>query len=233
MMRYKIKKDDSAPSLSVGQLAKFRKCYLGISINNPFFRDEHLPPLLKWMDHHFDECIILIGDYLHRINEKILSDKNDEQAIASCITKGDVLQGVIEAEINLLGSTRFNVIRWKTFLDEHPEVESEKHRLYEFCHSNPEFKKDVLKSCTEYIDKLMQRERIYLGREEAVLASQEYIIEEMAVFSVLIDQGYTVQVYPGSHLQVLKNLANKKFPELVTNLSRGIYVDLTARKTKS
>ena len=54
----------------------------------------------------------------------------------------------------------------------------------------------------------------------------------MAVFSVLIEQGYRVQVYPGTQLKILKDLANNKFPNLDNNLTQGIYIDLSVKKIR-
>lgn len=232
-MKYKIKKHDSAPTISVKKLAEYRKCYLGISVNNPFFRDQNLGLLLKWIANHFDECIIIIGDYLHRINESILHGITGEQAIASSINRGDIIEEMLNAFLLILPDDKFKVYRWKEFLDNNPKSLSEKEKLTTLFSTNKEFRNDILQSCTEFIDRLIARgERLYLTKEEAISQSKEYLLEEMAVFSVLIEQGYRVQVYPGTQLKILKDLANYKFPNIDTNLSQGIYIDLSVKKIR-
>lgn len=232
-MKYKIKKIESAPTISVNQLAEYRKCYLGISVNNPFFREQHLGLLLKWISNHFDECTIIIGDYLHRINESILHGTTGEEAIASSIIRGDQIELMLEVALSILPQNKFKVYRWKDFLDKYPKALSEKEKLTSIFNSNKIFQDDILQSCSEFIERLVTRgERLYLTKEEAINQSREYLLEEMAVFSVLIEQGYEVQVYPGTQLKILKDLANKKIPDINTNLTQGIYIDLTVKKIK-
>lgn len=232
-MKYKIKKIESAPAITVKQLANYRKCYLGISVNNPFFRDQHLGLLLKWIANHFDECTILIGDYLHRINESILHGITGEEAIASSINRGDQIHEMLEIALSMLPDDKFKVYRWKEFLDSNPKSLTEKTKLTALFNTNKDFQKDILQSCTEFIDRLIARgERLYPTKVEAISQSKEYLIEEMAVFSVLIEQGYKVQVYPGTQLKILKDLANKKLSNIDTNLTQGIYIDLTVKKIK-
>ncbi|MFN8297850.1 MAG: tRNA-dependent cyclodipeptide synthase [Chitinophagales bacterium] len=232
-MKYKIKKIDSAPNISVLDLAVHRKCYLGISVNNPFFRDKHLGLLLKWIANHFDECVIIIGDYLHRINESILHGESGESAIASSINRGNQIYEILDVTLSILPQNKFKLYRWKQFLDENPNALIEKEKLNQLYNSNNNFRQDILQSCADFIDRLIERgERLYLTKEEAINQSKEYLLEEMGVFSVLIAQGYNVQVYPGTQLKILKDLANNKFPEIKSNLTSGVYIDLTVKKIK-
>jgi tRNA-dependent cyclodipeptide synthase len=231
-MGYKIKKLESAPPLTVHQLRKYKKCYLGISVNNRFFRDQHLGLLLNWIFNHFDECVIIIGDYLHRINESILHGLTGEEAIASSINRGDQIHEIIDIALTSLPQAKFKVLRWKQFLDKYPNSLVEKDRLAELFAINQDFQKDILQSSSAFVDRLIARgERLYPTRQEAISQSTEYLLEEMAVFSELIKHGYLVQVYPGTQLKILKDLANKKFPTIATNLASGIYVDLIVKKT--
>lgn len=230
-MKYKIKRTGSAPDITIKQLAKYRKCYLGISINNPFFRDKHLGLLLKWIDNHFDECEILIGDYLHRINESILHGLVGNEAIASSMKRGDQIHEILDVALSILPGNKFKVYRWKEFLDANPDTIIEKNRLTELFESNKDLGDSIIHSCTEFINRLIERgESLFLPKEEAIIQSKEYLIEEMAVFSVLIGKGFIVQVYPGQQLKTLKDLANNIFKDVETNLTQGIYIDLTVKK---
>jgi tRNA-dependent cyclodipeptide synthase len=232
-VNFRIVKLKSAPKITIQQLSKYRKCYLGVSVNNPFFRDKHFGLLLRWIANHFDECIILIGDYLHRINETILLGKFGDDAINSSMLRGNQLYEILEVALSLLPQNKFTIYRWKDFLDEYPDTQKRKEQLLNYYNENEEFRNAIFQSSTEFIERLSDRgEVIYLSKEEAVVESKEYLIEEMAVFSKLIEQGYKVQVYPGTQLNVLKELANKKYESIDTNLKEGIYIDLTVKKRK-
>ena len=230
---FRIVKQKSAPAITIEQLSKYRKCYLGVSVNNPFFRDKHLGLLLRWISNHFDECIIIIGDYLHRINETILLGKFGEDAINASMLRGNQLHEIIEVSLTLLPHNKFKVYRWKDILDKHPDIFEEKKKLLSYFTTDEKFRNAIVQSSTEFIDRLSERgESLYLSKEEAIEQSKEYLIEEMAVFSKLIEKDYKVQVYPGTQLSVLKDFANKKFDNLDTNLNEGIYIDLTVKKRK-
>ncbi|MFN3299833.1 MAG: tRNA-dependent cyclodipeptide synthase [Sediminibacterium sp.] len=230
---FRVVKLRSAPKITIQQLSKYRKCYLGVSVNNPFFRDKHLGLLLRWIANHFDECIIIIGDYLHRINETILLGKFGDDAINASMLRGNQLHEIIEVALSLLPQNKFKIYRWKDFLDEHPTVYDKKKQLLNYYNESDEFKNAIIQSSTEFIERLSERgEVIYLSKEDAVAQSKEYLIEEMAVFSKLIEEGYKVQVYPGTQLNILKELANKKYKSVDTNLKEGIYIDLTVKKRK-
>ena len=69
-----------------------------------------------------------------------------------------------------------------------------------------------------------------VSEEEAIKHSVEYIIEEMTVFSILISNGYSTLVYPGTILQIFKDIVQDVFPDLESVLKKGIYIDLTIKK---
>lgn len=230
-MRYKIKKTDIAPKLGSIKNLKVKSCYLGVSINNTFFYGPHFELLLKWVSSYFDECVILIGDYLNRRNEFIFNNKTEKDAIENSLVLGDELYAKINLIITQLPSQKFKLYRWKQFLDDNPTAMKVKDDLENIYNTNENFKSEILQSCTEYITRLLNKKRtISISKEEAIIQSKEYILEEMAVFSILIEKGFTVQVYPGTQLKVLKDLANGEFPELNTNLKQGIYIDLSVKK---
>jgi tRNA-dependent cyclodipeptide synthase len=232
-MRYRIVKNDIAPRLGVKELAIYNKCYLGVSINNPFFRDQYLGLLMKWMANHFDKSLIIIGDYLNRINEMIIHGKSETDAIEDSIRKGDDIEDKIKIAISLLPQDKFTVYRWIDLIRKYPDANDEKMKLISMAKKNPEFAEQIQISASDFIDRLLNRgQRLSFSKTEAIEKSKMYLFEEMALFSILIQKGYKVQIYPGTQLRVLKLLANGAFPSLGSPLKNGIYVDLKIKKSK-
>ena len=81
-MRYKIRLRSINPKIDKKEIYS-RKCYIGASLNNPFFTGKHFPLLIQWIDNRFPECVIIIGDYLDRYNELIFN----KNGIAQCTLK--------------------------------------------------------------------------------------------------------------------------------------------------
>lgn len=231
-MRYKVKVRDIQPEIYSGENNLPRKCFLGISLSNPFFQGKHLPKVLKWIDNNFDECNIIIADHLHRFNEYIFNNKTDEDASKECVEMGKQIHENLKELIKQIQGTKFKIYHW---LDYFKTQEFKEHleKIILYFKSNPDFKNSVVNSSNQFIDKQLKRGyRIHVTREEAIKKSSEYILEEMAVFDILIQKDYLVQVYPGSQLNVLKEIANNKFPDFNTNLKNGIYIDLSIKKQK-
>jgi hypothetical protein len=122
-------------------------------------------------------------------------EKTGEEAIDSSIIRGDQIELILEVALSILPKNKFKVYRWKDFLDMHPEALIEKDNLNSIFRSNKLFRDGIVQSCTEFIERLITRgEQLYLTKEEAINQSREYLIEEMAVFSILIERGTSTSI---------------------------------------
>jgi tRNA-dependent cyclodipeptide synthase len=231
-MKYKIKVKDIQPS-TYSAIDKFPdKCFLGVSLSNPFFQGKHLERVLKWIDENFAECEIIIADHLHRFNEYTFNGKNGKEAETECIEMGKQIHERIKFLTQSLQSKKFKINHWLSFINT-KEFDVLSKNINDNFSNNDAFKECILKSCEEFIEKQLGRGyHIFVTKDEAINKSKDYLLEEMAVFSILINRGFTVQIYPGTQLKVLKQLANKKFPTIDNNLSRGIYIDLSVKKIR-
>lgn len=230
---YRIIKQRAVPAIAIRKLVGNEKCYIGVSLNNPFFYGKHLPLLFKWIAGHFQECIIIIGDHLNRINETILHGKQGEDAIADSLKKGDFLIERIKEAISELDTKKFTIFRWADYIALYPEIFEEKKKLIQYAKIDAELGNAINESSIEFITRLANRnEPMFVSAAEAMICSKEYILEEMAVFTKIIEMGYVVQVYPGTQLEILKKMARGDFPQIQSSLKRGIYIDLTVKKRK-
>jgi tRNA-dependent cyclodipeptide synthase len=231
-MKYKIKIRDIHP-LSLSATKKFPdKCFLGVSMSNPFFHGKHLAKTLKWVDDNFQECLIVIADHLHRFNEYTFKGKNGTDAENECSQMGNEIHDRIKSLTTSLSPNKFTITHWLPLTQTNQFLEDLK-TINLYFDNNEDFKKSVLKSCKEFIDKQINRGyHIFVKEDDAINKSKNYLLEEMAVFSNLVREGYQVQVYPGTQLMVLKELSDNKFPDINSPLKNGIYIDLTVKKIR-
>lgn len=228
MTRYKVKYKSIFPSnLKIERTFKFH-CFIGVSINNPLFLGKGLPALLTWVSAKYPYCIILISDYLDRFNQKIFcEDAILNRAIDSSIETGNRIERSIQSCITKLQIENIIVERWLKYHDLH-EVQIIKKQLYSQLEKRNEFYASVNQSAIEYLKK--KSSLSCLCNERNIALSIDYIVEELAVFSYLIQIGAKVQLYPGTQLPILKQIANKEIILNDTNLDQGFYVELTVKK---
>ena len=74
---------------------------------------------------------------------------------------------------------------------------------------------------------MMKRNKtLAVSGERALRLSCEYLLEEIAVFSALSEQGWQVELYPGSELVVLVYIARGKCLNVPQGLIKRISVEL-------
>ncbi len=228
---YKIGIKDLAPKGEAKRIFQNEKCLLGVSVSNPLYQSpEKLEYLFKWLANNFDNVQIIIGDYLNRINENINFGKQGEEAVLKSLYIGELLHSQIEIELKKYPSGKFSIIHWKDFLDNNPKHKDILNTLQNHLLTNPLFRESIETTAKTFIAKNIKKGNIYLSENLALEKSIQYILEEMAVFSLFIEDGYILQVYPGTTLTILKELANNKHTDIDTNLCNGVYIDLTIKK---
>lgn len=205
------------------------RCYLGISVGNPSIMSPKLQCIFRWIDQHFDNCKILIGDYLHRTNEYIFYGKGLTDAIEKCRLLGVIIQQQIESCMDIEIAYKFEMIHWENFLASTTEFTLELQHLRRYYNNNSLFKEAIHQSSELYIEKQIRNRQLYIPKEEAVLISIDYLLEEMAVFSVLAKMGYVTQIYPGEILPVLKSLNKGIYPDFKSNLKHAKYIEINIK----
>lgn len=227
--RYRIRVEGVTPSSASPNLFDYKKCILGVSMTNPVFWRSSLDTMLGWMESNFDQSMILVGDYLHRLNEQILNGNQEETAIQSALETGDRFMEKLNLYLPDYAAERFMVQRWKPLYD-NPEFIKAKQLLDTLYHANPSVKASIQSTAALFVWQKQERQNFKVSKEEAIRLSAEYLLEEMAVFSMLIDQGWNVVLYPGSQLPMLMEVAKGKFKDVPNSLNKGVYVELKVRK---
>jgi tRNA-dependent cyclodipeptide synthase len=230
-MTAKIKR--VTPSVPTEQLFASKRCYLGISIDHPQFGSAFLRAQLTWVRQHFSECIIVIGDYINRFNEQIFGGRKSIEAISAALRKGDVCISDLNNVLETLPPGNFEVVRWKSLLEAPAFVEA-KQVVHCLFLTNPAFRNSIEQTANDFIYRQLRRQRpLAVSYANAVALSCEYLLEEIGVFSALVELGWIVDVYPGEELPVLVEIANGKFPNVPASLLKRINVQLDVKTNRS
>jgi tRNA-dependent cyclodipeptide synthase len=203
---------------------------MGISLDNPVFGGRYLAAMLAWATEMFDSCLIVVGDYLRRHNEQILNGLAPDAAAEAAIAAGDRFLETTASLFDLYSRQKVQVIRWRECLD-YKEYAESRAMLDELFATDERFRESLRKDALSFVDRQNQRNRdLAAAEQEAVDVSCRYLLEEIAVFSALSEQGRKVELYPGPELEVLVDIAEGKFENIPRGLKERINVELRCNK---
>ena len=201
----------------------------GISIDNDVFWGQRLLSVIDWISKRFPNCLIVIGDDLHRYNEMIFSGLQEKEALIEGRKLGDKMLKRVESIVEAKKMNNIKVTRWDG-LSQLEEAKYTTNKIKSIFKTDESFRNEILISCESFLKRKSSRIPLKTTLEKATHLSAQYILEELAVFEYLITQGYTVQVYPGSNLPILKSIALGRYAEHQFELEKTILVDLKSTK---
>ncbi|MHC4123563.1 MAG: tRNA-dependent cyclodipeptide synthase [Planctomycetota bacterium] len=214
------------PKISKQELFSYKRCYIGISLGNPDFEGKSLSAILDWMVDRFGECLVVVGDHLCRYNELILNGLKEEQAAKVVNGLGDLFVARTKKQFEELPDGKIHLTRWKSHL-ETDQYRRSKAILDTLFSKNSEFRATVEKDAVSFVRRHIKRNQtLAVQPGEALRLCCEYLLEEIAVFSALSEQGWRVELYPGSELSVLVDIASGKYLKVPKGLKERVSVEL-------
>lgn len=226
MANRRIRIGEVQPSrLTLNEL-KDEHCFLGVSLENPSFSDRKAQAILRWADQRFAHVEVLIGDYPHRHNLMIHEslEANEAQQLASRI--GSEVEHRIRNVIPKNDRQRFHF----TTCNELARLSrfSEYVDLLRGCYQDESrFRGVVDLDIVEYLARAARRGEVRGRSDLHWMHSVEFILEELAVFALMVERGHKVQLYPGTHLRALKELASSNLDVGIAALNRQVCIDIT------
>jgi tRNA-dependent cyclodipeptide synthase len=199
---------------------------MGISLDNPVFRNESLKRLLLWAAGHFDECLVVVGDHLRRFNEQMLNGLEGADAIDAARRVGDEFVRRSTVVFEKLPENKVALCRWQECLasEEYKRNREAVDRLFE---REEEFRAAVERDAYSFVKRQRRRGGDFaVSTDKAIELSSQYLLEEISVFGALAEQGWRVELYPGPELEVLSNIARGRYDGVPRGLKERINVEL-------
>jgi tRNA-dependent cyclodipeptide synthase len=214
------------PEVPAEEVFRHRRCYLGISLENPLFEGWCLRALCDWIAGRFDRCLVIVGDYLCRYNECIFTGSDMTRAAEAALELGEKFLAKNRPVLDRYPGGRFHLTRWRDHLRsrQFKDAAAALERLFE---SEPDFRRSVEKDAFAYINR-KSRHGLFatVDVNEAAAMSCRYLLEEIAVFSAVSRQGWQVEVYPGPELTTLEQVANGRYEGVPQGLKSRINVEV-------
>lgn len=207
-------------------------CRLVVSVGRPNHEGDKLTATIQWVNKHYENCIFVLCDVLHRHNY-MASGFSPEEAYAMSKNDGDVWLECNEKIIkNLLLSHK--IIRWEHCLN-HTAFPGRLKNAKDLYDENAQLRASINDDIFRFINTQKKR-RILPYEEESKMRikGKDLLLEEIAGCSIIIEETEAVDVYPGSELKAMKFFRENNVSLILPSLKQRAFarIDFNRRKTE-
>lgn len=225
--RYKVKVNHISASASFSGLENFDTAYLGVSLNNPIFWHHSFADVAQWFIQNFSSPYLLLGDYLNRWNDMIFYSTSVEECIQKSMREANELRALFRSNENI---PNVQELVWEDLIKT-TLFNNASDSLKQLYRDNSIFHQRIQESAQDFVLRQIERgQQPITSRDTAIEYSVAYLLEELAVFQVLIEKRIPVQIYPGKQLPVLSNLHTNLDMNLPDSFRQGVFVELRVKK---
>jgi len=211
------------PSLKA-ELSGFDRCLYAVSIGGHNKPIEDVLQGYRWAIGHFGRCGILLGDSLYRFTLQIQRGSNPKLARQLARKAGQRTLDQIVSQLTRLpevirSSDILTHARFKEYLEE-------VHALYD---TNRPFRESVQSDARVFVSRQSARGRLALPESEAMDIASAYLVEEVAIYGCLAEEGWLVDVYLGAELPTLQRFITGELSGTSAPLHKRVNVALRIR----
>lgn len=224
--KYKIEVAQIFPEQQRDVLLQKRHCMLGFSLQSQSFMPAKLAGMAEWISKHFSECSVLVGDGIHRITLEI-NGMSKTQAVSHALSLG---QAVIEQDASIFQSyqsqCRFHLISTAA-MQTTPDYFQYYQSLTHLFEHDEKFHASVNAFATNFVG-----ERRLIDADSLAYFKQlscQYLLEEIALTAILLSQGVTIFVYPGT-LRIMQELSLGEHPGVPSVFNQLVSINLRQKR---
>lgn len=221
MRRFAIK---TTPPDKSSQLREIDQCLYGVSVGAFNKQIEDILEGYRWARANFRRCCILLGDSLYRFTLQIQRDISSEEAGRIALASG---QELAEQMFSRLPRTP-EIIRCSDVLA-NPRFSEFLHETRALHEQNSALRDSLASDAQIFVRRQAQKERLAISATDAVELAVSYLIEEVAIYGCLAEQGWIIDVYLGEELPTLAKIMSGEIPGVTGPLSQRINVSLRFR----
>lgn len=206
------------------------ECLLGISVGQPAHEGDKFCATIAWASTRFSRIHIWIADTLHRHNLPCETPEKSLIAHEQSRQEGDLW---LERNAMILSSVSIplTVSRWDDWLND-PRYPPSRLRMQELYDSHADLRSVVERDAGKYLQRPV-RQRVLNGDSNLVLANCiELILEECAVFCLLLADHPGVDIYPGSELETTRYFRSNRDLDEALPLSNRRFARILFRRRR-
>lgn len=186
-------------------------CFLGLSPETSFSNRNRLTTILAWLAPRASSIVILEGTYFSRWDAIVFEHMPPSLAAQRALHRVRLFEQRASRTIHTLDiASKVRLLSWPDILDE-PRVAQVRQGLREYAAGVRAF----AMALEDVLDEYLARARAGVGPSltpEERDTLRNYIYEELSVFLHLCEGGYPLEVYPGSDLGIMQEIAAGTYP---------------------
>lgn len=226
--KYKAKVNFVSPLYNRDEFDKHENCFFGVSLENSQFTRSKIMASLEWIGKRFSSCFVLIGDSIHRITLEVNEGLNSVEANDKALFLGhEFLYREKSIFRKFEGSCKFNFI-FCSEVQNYPDYSEYYISLKNLFEQDESFQTSVKSFSKNY----HRKKKSQLEKEQweyQIDKSNQYFLEEFAIFACLVKRNVPVMIYPGS-FSTLTEITEGKHPNILQELKELTVVSLQLKK---
>ena len=217
---YKVRPKHISPVSVRQRVYDYDYCVLGVSLENDKFCGEKLRAQLRWAGSKFSHCRILVGDWMHhhtvQMNREVSEAEAKRQARVIAAEKVDEIKALLSQEQS---ACRYTVTLGSEVV--------ERNRQYVGFRQTMAL---LLANSSHFAEAARGFAKSYVSRRDRPVAdfysfSEQYLLDELALFACLSAQGDRVFVYPGA-MDIFHEISSGGHPGVPACLQQLVSVEL-------
>ncbi len=198
LSKQKVRRASIAKILPVAaDLRQQRHAILAISLNNSNYVSDKLAAMIAMASSRFDECTLLVGDSIYRLTLCLSEGISEDEAWERSLRMG---AHYVRENAPLLPSSGNVSFLLCSELSGKPGVRSAYEVLLGIYQENTVFRNSVQGFARSY------GERVDIAPQAGFCHAQQYLLEELALFSHLVGMGSRLILYAGN-IQTVADIA--------------------------
>ncbi|NEQ37460.1 MAG: tRNA-dependent cyclodipeptide synthase [Okeania sp. SIO3I5] len=211
-------------------LSGHQKCIFAISLGSKnFVYRERLEACIKLISENFQTCLVLVGDSVHRLTIEVRQGIEGDDAWLQAIRTGEKFVN----ENSFLFEQYSENCQFEFKMASEIEKRSDYNIYYEELQSlyqeNRSFQTMVNSFAQKYLNRGEEVVTEQLGEVRQKYLATTYLLEESALFTCLVKQGWLVFVYPGS-IKTFEEISEGLHPEVPEPLKQMIWASLRLKR---
>ncbi len=212
------------PAERKDHLNSLDKCLYGVSVGAVNMRIADVLDGYRWASANFKRCCILLGDSLYRFTIQIQKDVSAKDAERLAKASGQQLVEQILSRI-----TRLPEIIRCSDVRATPRFIEYVHEIMALYSKNAGFRDSISSDALCFIKRQAQKGRLSISEEASIELATSYLIEEIAIYGCLAEQGWLVDVYLGDELPSLAKISCNEIPGFEGAITQRINISLRLR----
>ncbi len=232
---YKASLAKVSPNRLRSSLSEYNKCVFAISLGSKnFLFPNRIEACIKWISENFQSCLVLVGDSVYRLTIEIRQEIKGDEAKLLAIRTGKEFVNKNNFLFEKYSQSCEFEFKMASQIEKESEFEIYYQQLQCLYQKDQSFQNMVNSFGQIYLNRGEQLEeenkQIEDSLKEKRVLSTTYLLEESALFTCLVKQGWSVFVYPGS-IRTFEEIPEGLHPQVPEPLKQMVWVTLRLKQS--